>query len=401
MNVSREIISRLRSKGLIRECTVIPDYSEFCITNIAPTVAQFLGINLESGIPLQKTDVIRQALGENGFFRQYEHVILLFIDSFNDTLMNHLISQSFSGKRSVEGMLTSTFPSVTPTCLASMLTGMPPISHGVVGFNLLIDGWIYSVFDLTSPLDDRKLPAERVREIFDLPDIFAASRASGIEARMIVPHALAEEGTRRIIDGELLIEGYRSFKEMVSIMEDNKAGFTYAYISTFDELLHELGIGAPMISNELLCLTDALRSLHIENTLLFLVSDHYHLELDQDNVIDLDDERLTSDLIHPPAISGGRMAYIYTSNPDRAVAFLEDKYDERVIILRSEDAVRCGIFGRGEMADDFCERIGEITLIAKDRGWIDYPYKKRQRHKASHGGLRREEMLVPFAFIEL
>ena len=117
MNISDEIIFELKERGFIGGDLVKPDYRGFCISNIAPTISEFLGIKFEAGMPLQEMKIIKNAMKNRGISDHYDNIVLLFIDSINDGILNHLIDNSHLGKRKmIRGMLTSTFPtSIAPS----------------------------------------------------------------------------------------------------------------------------------------------------------------------------------------------------------------------------------------------------------------------------------------------
>ncbi|MHC1567052.1 MAG: alkaline phosphatase family protein [Candidatus Syntropharchaeia archaeon] len=383
MNISEKILPELRKE----DGNIFPDYSRFCISNTAPSISEFLGMRLGRGKPLQRINIIKKALKKENFLKNYENILLLFIDSFSTHMMDHLAK--FLPERNVRGILTSTFPSVTPTCLASMMTGLPPISHGIVGFNVFFEGDIINVFKLTSVLDGRRLPIEYGKVFFDFRDIFSFCREEGIDTRMILPKEIVESETTRALGEEVPIEGYSTFEEMFIKIERGH-GFAYAYVSVFDEIVHELGTTHRKIMKTLSEMAKAFRRFSTrEKTLVFIVSDHFHIDLNTTVSLDIPGYR------HPPAVSGGRIAYLYTENLD------ENLFEDRIILLESEKGIKMGLWGKGKKSERFRERVGDFTVIAKKDTFLSYPYRKVEKHRASHGALTEKEMLVPFCLFEL
>jgi hypothetical protein len=399
IDISEAILDHLDREGLIGDL-VRPDYTGYSILNVAPTVATFLGINLENGKPLQQLDIVKGAIKAEGISSYHEKVVLLFIDSLNKS-MDDLIIDAVGEKKCVSGVLTSTFPSLTPTCTATMTTGISPISHGIVGFNILIEGSIYSIFELEPMLGGKKLSLDLLRKIFDLPDIFALCKSEGIDVTILLPEDIAAKESTTAIFEDIRIEQFESFKEMFLKVREIEDRFLYVYISVFDTILHDEGASSARIHSELSNLTEGLKSEidNFENMLLFIIADHGQTQLNPENVLRLDDARLLECYTHPPAVSGGRIAYIYTDSVEEVESILEKEKDS-VILMRSEDAVRAGLFGEGLVAAEFGERIGDLVLIAKEDTYLKYPYLNEKTYKSSHGALSREEMLVPFALIE-
>lgn len=399
IDVSEDILSHLAKNGLMGE-VVHPDYSGFSIMNAAPTIAAFLGINLNAGKPLQELGIVRRALEEEGISPVVEKVVLLFIDSFNKKMEDQILKRV--DERCVRGLLTSVFPSLTPTCTASMTTGMPPISHGIIGFNVPIAGSIYSIFELEPKLGGRQLPIDIVQRIFDLPDIFALCEKRGIECAVLLPAAIASKASSTAVFNRIRIESYTSFGDMFSKIESCKERFLYVYTDVFDTILHDRGAASPEIQSTLSDLAEGFKSQidNLENMLIFFIADHGQTQLNPDNSLWLDDERLLECYTHPPAVNGGRIAYLYTDNVEKTASILEEARS-RTILLEPEDALSEGLFGEGSISPRFKDWVGDLILVAKGDTYLRYPYLNDRCMKSSHGGLSHEEMLVPFSLIEL
>ena len=72
-------------------------------------------------------------------------------------------------------------------------------------------------------------------------------------------------------------------------------------------------------------------------------------------------------------------------------------------VLRIDEAVDLGLFGLGEPCEEFLDRIGDLLVLPRRDmrvGFQDVPDKSFEI-LGVHGGLSREEMLIPFGVSKL
>ena len=105
------------------------------------------------------------------------------------------------------------------------------------------------------------------------------------------------------------------------------------------------------------------------------------------------------ELMRLPLCGDGRVAYCYV-RPGRRRAF--ERYvgahlDRQAQLCVSADLIDQGYFGIGPSHPRLAERVGDYTLLMKDRyvikDWL--PGEGRFVHVGVHGGLTREELYVP------
>ncbi|GEM_PF-6038568 len=116
----RQLLSLLEHFGLELPTTSVS------IVDIAPTIARIMGVKLEDadGLPLDVPKV------------QGVKVILIIIGSLGSWMLKTLagdIEPRFIMGGDYEAEAISVYPSITPTAIASIVTGAFPHKHGVLG----------------------------------------------------------------------------------------------------------------------------------------------------------------------------------------------------------------------------------------------------------------------------
>ena len=108
-----------------------PDYEGGSIANIPATIASLLGASF-SGLPPLRNSLWKPYSGN------IRRVVVLLVDSLGWNIFNkeksHL--EWLLKRSSVQGKITSIFPSTTVAALTSIWTGVAPAQHGLVGLRL-------------------------------------------------------------------------------------------------------------------------------------------------------------------------------------------------------------------------------------------------------------------------
>ncbi|PAX53134.1 AP protein, partial [Brunnivagina elsteri CCALA 953] len=77
--------------------------------------------------------------------------------------------------------------------------------------------------------------------------------------------------------------------------------------------------------------------------------------------------------------------------------YIRENLAEQILFLWKDKAISLGLLGLpGENISDINdERIGDAILLPKD-GWVCFDEEEGKHPVGIHGGLSREEMLIPF-----
>ena len=135
--------------------------------------------------------------------------------------------------------------------------------------------------------------------------------------------------------------------------------------------------------------------------LLIATGDHGFIDIRPEHRIELGEHPALAELMRLPLCGDGRVAYCYV-RPGRRRAF--ERYvgthlDRQAQLCVSADLIDQGYFGIGPAHPRLAERVGDYTLLMKDRyvikDWL--PGEGRFVHVGVHGGLTREELYVPLA----
>ena len=179
--------------------------------------------------------------------------------------------------------------------------------------------------------------------------------------------------------------------------------FVYAYWPDFDHTAHGHGVDSPLaidkfrdFENRLEAFVDAMRG---SDTVVIVTADHGFLDSPSDRQIHLDDHAALGEMLFRPVCGERRFAYCYLK-PGTAADF--EDYVATVFSGRAEAWSRDkvldeGWLGPGPLSQQLGSRLGDYVLAMKeDWTFVDHePDQKPIPMIGVHGGLSRQEMLVP------
>jgi hypothetical protein len=197
---------------------------------------------------------------------------------------------------------------------------------------------------------------------------------------------------------------YQTLDEFVLQIENVvKSGperkFIYAYWPDYDRTSHRYGSESDEAFLQLRRIDEAygklIAGLSGTDCALIATADHGFIDVAPHESLEMP-SFLTSRLKFP--LSGERrVAYCHVHEPESFMNDAKDWLADRAEIRLSRDLAKQGWFGSGPAHPRIAERIGDVTLLMRERytikDWI--PGEARHLHIGNHGGASEDEMMIP------
>ena len=326
------------------------------ICDVLPTAAALLSV-----------DGAVDALGVTARVGDVRRVVVVLVDGMGWHLLPELaadaplLASALAGGAGQLDELACTFPSTTPTSLASLATGVAPGRHGSLGFTVKLPE-TDRVLNHISWRDDP--PASQWQPV---PTWFERLRWAGVGARAVLPAAFLGSG--------LTEAAYRGAQFLAATNDDDYAqlvvdqlraapGLVYAYTAALDTAAHLFGVGSTEW-HAAGAYVDALLTRMVEalppDAALLITADHGGLNVPESQRIDLDaDSRLSAGV---RVVAGDpRVRYLHTE-PGAAsdvIAAWSELLAGRAEVRSRDDAVAAGLFG--SVLPDHLPRIGDVVV---------------------------------------
>ena len=392
-------------KVIQNEKVYLPDYEGGSIVNVPSSILKVFGINppssplTENILPLKR-------------YKNCSKVILFIFDSLGYNRIKELGSLN----EFKVSPLTSVFPSTTTAALTSFYTAVSPSIHGMVGFRLFLKefGLIANMIKL-SPVgfverDKLKETGFNPKRFLPVKTIFEMLGRRGIKSFAFTRMHYYKSGLSSLMlkGAEILpyvniVDLFINVRKVIIGTKGNV--FITAYVDDFDTLAHYYGTKTEEEKTTIHVFFNIMKDIFLregwDKTLILLTGDHGQVPSPHTSKVDIRKHRwLLRNLIMPPT-GEFRASYLYLKDgsKERLLKELSKRFSRKFIILTRDEAIELGVFGSKTMGLKNKERLGDVILISKGEHYLFYPYSKFEL-KARHGGLSKNEMLVPLLVLQ-
>jgi len=380
---------------------MIPNYKENNTINLMSSILQGLGSKSKySPLNPELTKEIEEA----------KNVVLMVLDGIGSDSLKKLGKNSFLVKNKTQD-LQSVFPATTASAVTTFYTGLAPQEHGITGWymNMKEFGTVVCILRFMTRMRDK---IELLKKNPFLPkSIFEKIKIKGYK---IGPEIIFKSPYNHILGKKSTFVSYKSFngffnKISKTIKSNSKKKYIYAYWSGFDDLSHEFGKKSKEAKEHLQDIDGKIEKLVNKlkgtNTLLLITADHGQIITSNKKTIIANQHPKLKECLSVPLCGEPRTAYcyVYPRKVKQFESYVKNKLNKYCELHKSEDLVKAGYFGLGKAHPRLLDRIGDYTLIMKKNYVIkDFLINEDIRlHPGRHGGLSKEEMIIPLIKIKI
>jgi hypothetical protein len=378
---------------------VVPRYGTATLADVLPGAAAALGV------PVGRRDLPVDPLGLTEVLGGPRRVAVLLIDGLGaDLVRAHAdLAPTLAALGTPVGDLSAPCPSTTPVSLATLGTGLPPGSHGILGFVTLVPG------ESGATGEDRMLNHVQWADDPD-PDVWQAQRtvferteAAGVPTTAVGPYAYAGSGLTRAVYRGAAYTGAVGHGDLCALVLGALAAtpraLVYGYIPELDLTGHVRGVDSPSWRAQLTFVDRVVEELVAglpDDAALLVTADHGMLDVPAGTRVDLDEE---PDLTEGVRLLAGepRARYVHTEPgaEDDVLHRWREVLGHRAWVASREDAVTSGIFG--PVDDAVAARIGDVVALARGTWALTTPRLEPgpSRLAAYHGSLTSTELAIP------
>ena len=371
----------------------VPPYGATTLADVMPGAATALGV------PVQRGDLPADPLGLAAALAGARRVMVLLVDGLGaDLLRAHAdLAPTLAALARPVGDLSAPCPSTTPVSLATLGTGLPPGSHGILGFVTDIPG-ADRTLNHVQWADDPDPDVWQAR-----PTVFEQADAAGVPTTAVGPYAYAGSGLSRAVYRGASYTGAVSHGDLVALALRSLAAtpraLVYGYIPELDLTGHVRGIDSPSWRAQL-SLVDAVVEQLVDglpdDAALLVTADHGMLDVPAGARFDLDAEPALADGVR--VLAGEPRARYVHAVPGAEEDVLQrwrEVLGDRAWVVGRDEAAASGVFG--PVDDAVAARIGDVVALARGSWAMVTPEREPgpSRLTAYHGSLTATELAIP------
>jgi hypothetical protein len=326
-------------------------------------------------------------------------VCLLIIDGLGwELLRAHQAAAPFLSELAFNSrQLTAGFPSTTVTSLASLGTGLPPGTHGLLGYQVAIPGEHRLLNGLHWPKDVDPLAWQAK------PTVYERAAAAGVTPVHVARGSFADSGLTQATLRGAQFRPASSLGALAAVaadaLHDAERALVSVYHGDLDAVGHVYGTNSAAWSFQLAHvdrLAEQLAGALPMGTMLYVTADHGMVNVGPDDKVDVD---AIPPLREGVALLGGepRARHVY-ARPGAAADVLaawQDILGECAWVTSRDEAIKDGWFGPPD--DAVTPRIGDVVAAAA--GTTGIIASRAEPNESAlfglHGSLTSAEQLIP------
>lgn len=361
------------------------NYNE-CLTNLACSIQKYFKLNTKHN----SIEYIDNLLNE----KQPKNVVVILFDGMGSRILDRTLDKNSFFIKNKAKEITTVFPATTTAATTSIRTGLNPIEHGWLGWNMYI-----------APINETItlfLNSEKGKEGL-LSDNFLRVKEKLVQRT--ITDEINENTQYNAI--ELFPFGenkYNNLEEMLEIIkkECNKEGkkYIYAYDTEPDHTMHDFGPDDTKVKELIEIRNYKVEELceKLKDSVIIIIADHGHKEVEHIY------------LKNYPKIM--EMLERTTSIEQRAVSFkIKKEYKEQFIkefdknfgkdfkLYSKSEIIKSHLFGDGEENELFRDAIGDFIAIAENSNKCIIT-DGDEVLKSQHAGYSDDEIYVPLIVID-
>lgn len=364
-----------------------PDYNK-CLVNISNSILRYFNIDTYHNSLKELDNLLEE--------HDYKNVVLILNDGLGSTVLdNNLAKDSFLCKNKLMD-ITSVFPATTVSATTSVITGLYPIEHGLLGWYSYIKDIDKVIVTYLNTIKNTNIPAADysiINKYYNSKTIIDSINETGIYKAY---------GVSPFLDTKY---DFDNPDDMYNIILNlcNKTGkkFIYCYYCEPDSLMHELGVNNIIVKDKIKYINNKTKELSnkLKDTLIIVTADHGLLN----NVkyIFLENyPKIQDTLIRETSIEPRATTYFVKNN--KKDIFLEEfnKYFKKdFILLTKDEVIQKNLFGYGTPNSRFKSSLGDYLSISISNKCISDKIDSKP-FKANHAGITENEVKVPVIVIK-
>ena len=363
------------------------NYNE-CITNFACSIRKHFGLEIKHNT----IDYVDKILNDYN----PKNVVTILCDGMGSNIMDAVLgySDSFLLDHKLK-TITTVFPATTVAATTSVLTGLNPVETAMLGWDMYykdIDKTITTFRDCEKGDETLTVLQEakeyKSKHMITETIIKEINENGEYKAYMVFPL-----GENAYVD---LDDMFQKIKDTCRL--DGKK-YIYAYDIDPDHTMHEYGARSTRAAEIIRDLDSRIQNLSesLEDTVIFVIADHGHLNIQNlflNDYPDIVDCLLRNTSIEPRAVN----FFIKDGKKEIFKELFNKYFSEDFDLYDKEEVIESKLFGDGEENEVFRDILGDYLAIGKTNKTI--MYGGNQVLVSQHAGYTDDEILIPLIAIK-
>lgn len=358
---------------------VFPNYNEGLV-NVISSIKKYYGIKTKHNSLKCLDDILKEKRSKN--------IVLVLFDGLGYNILKRNKRLCPTLNKYLVRSISSTFPSTTMTARTTIESGLNPIEHGWLGWDMY-----FKKFDKVITLS-KNYTADKKEVITDYN-----IAKTFLKYKSVVSMVDEKEGFKgskiNVYMGSKKDSLKNAINKIKNICSNNSNNYIYLYIDEPDHTFHKAGVNSIRSKYKLFCLDRKFKKLckSLDDTTIIALADHGHINVEYITLSNYPD--IIKMLDGSPSIDKRACSFrVKKGYKNTFKKELKKILKDDFIILSSKEVDEQKLFGEGVKNKYYADALGDFFVISISNKSIRLN-KKVHMHKSSHSGLTLDEMLVP------
>jgi hypothetical protein len=397
---------------------IFPQYQGQAISNLPASICQWFGIPS----PDYTQPFLPKIMDKAG--NDIQKILVVLVDGLSFTRLTKWMEANPSliwNKILQEGDLTpitSISPSTTSAAIPSAWTGITPLVHGIVGYEMWLREYgvvanmiLHRPMSFQSPPDSLKQAGFNPKTYLPVPSLGEVLLKHKVPTHIFQHYSILDSGMSKMFMKGSNLHPFSTLSDLWISLRDlwedtiNQSLYTYIYWEAVDGLSHFHSPDDERPHAEFEWFSHGFEKLFLEQisaearkgTLIVLMADHGQISTPNPAPqFELRSHPEFTNMLHIQPTGENRMAYLHLKpgKKNSVREYINTTWPDQFLILEIEKALDSGLFGPGKQHPQLLDRLGDLVVVSKGNSFLWWAEKKNPL-RGRHGGLTIEEMIVP------
>lgn len=358
-----------------------PNYNK-SILSISSSILKNYGLNSNYKSLEQLDNVLK-----NG----YKNVVFIILDCLGENIFKkHCASDGFFRKNLLT-TVTSVFPPTTPAATTAFHSGKSPLENGWMPYFSdygcmveLFSGKDYYNRNKVIDISNSNISYESIYSIIE-------NNSEGVTYHKVFPSFTLEDSFSNICNG-ILDASKTSGKNIIS-----------AYWTEPVHTIHNFGVNSNEVGEVIRDIENNIEILSnkLENSIIIISADHGAVDVDEIYINEIDE--INNCLLMPPSIESRFVSFFVKKGKEKDFEnAIKKNLKAGYLLYKKDEFLSEKLLGNGIEHDRIKNYIGDYVIICYNNLNIRYSVtgERGKKHLADHGGITKDEMLVPVIVIK-
>ncbi len=359
--------------------TLLPDYKNGLV-NVISSIKKYFNIETKHNTLL----VLDEYLKENN----YKNIVLVLFDGLGYNILKRNAKYCPFLNKYLVSSISSTFPTTTMAARTTIESGLNPIEHGWLGWDMYFkefDNVITLSRNYVKRTKEKLTDYHIARTLLKYEPVASkVDKLNGCHGEKVNLYSNHKEQTFKKIR-----------KQIKKVTNNKEKNYIYFYCDDPDHTFHKYGCGAKKSIKKLKQIDKEFKKLckSLNDTLVIALADHGHLDIEYVTLTDYPKiiNMLKGDVSIDNRACSFRVKKEYIKEfPIELKRVLKDDF----LILSSKEVDDKKLYGTGKENKYYKNGLGDYFAIGVSNKSIRYD-ESVHMHKSAHSGITEEEMLVP------